>query len=150
MKNIVTVLLVLAVLVLVVGVASHAARVDVSYVAGTWHRASLLALAAVVAALLVVVGLLAAVAADLGAGRDRHALEEELQRTYVRLRAAENATAEGAGTASPPAAEPPAGTASPPAAEPPTGRAIPPLAEVPAAQTASPPAPGDGEPMGAS
>jgi uncharacterized integral membrane protein len=150
MKNIVNVLLVLAVLVLVVGVASHAARVDVSYVAGTWHRASLLAVAAIVAALLVVVGLLAAVAADLGAGRDRHALEEELQRTYVRLRAAENATAEGAGTASPPAAEPPAGTASPPAAEPPTGRAIPPLAEVPAAQTASPQAPGDGEPMGAS
>ena len=124
MKNIVTVLLVLAVLVLVVGVASHAARVDVSYVAGTWHQRVAAGLSAIVAALLVVVGLLAAVAADLGAGRDRHALEEELQRTYVRLRAAENATAEGAGTASPPAAEPPAGTASPPAAEPPTGRAI--------------------------
>ncbi len=89
MKNILTALLVLAVLVLVVGVASHTARVDVSYVAGTWHRASLLAVAAVVAALLLVVGVLSAVAAELGTGRERQALEEELQRTYVRLRAAE-------------------------------------------------------------
>ncbi len=151
MKNIVTVLLALAVLVLVVGIASHAARVDVDFVFGTWHQASVLAVAGVVAALLVVVGVLAAIAADLGAGRDRHALEEELQRTYVRLRAAESATAAGAGTTSPPAAEAPAGTAIPPAAEePPAGTAIPPLAEAPAPRTTSPPAPGDGEPMGAS
>ena len=116
MKNIVTVLLVLAVLVLVVGVASHAARVDVSYVAGTWHvrrcwpwrpswrrfswssacwrRWPPISVPA----------------------RDRHTLEEELQRTYIRLRAAENAIAPGAGTASPPAAEPPAGTEIPPTA----------------------------------
>ncbi len=89
MRNILTALLVAAVLVMAVGVASHAARVDLSYVAGTWHRASLLAVAAIVAALLVVVGLLSAVAAGLVAARDRRLLEDELQRTYVRLRAAE-------------------------------------------------------------
>jgi hypothetical protein len=89
MRNILTALLVVAVLVVAVGVASHAARVDLSYVAGTWHRASLLAVAAIVAALLVVVGLLSAVAAGLLAARDRRLLEGELQRTYVRLRAAE-------------------------------------------------------------
>jgi uncharacterized membrane protein YciS (DUF1049 family) len=89
MRNILTALLVVAVLVVAVGVASHAARVDLSYVAGTWHRASLLAVAAIVAALLVVVGLLSAVAAGLLAARDRRLLEDELQRTYVRLRAVE-------------------------------------------------------------
>ena len=89
MKNILTVLLVVAVLVLAVGVASYAARVDVDYVIGTWHQASLLAVAAVVAALVVVVGVLAAVSAGLVRARERRALEGELERTYVRLRAAE-------------------------------------------------------------
>ncbi len=89
MKNILTVLLVVAVLVLAVGVASYAARVDVNYVIGTWHQASLLAVAAVVAALLLAVGVLAAVAAGLARARERRVLEEELERTYVRLRAAE-------------------------------------------------------------
>ena len=59
------------------------------YVVGTWHHVSLLALAAVVAALVVVVGVLAALAADLALRAHPQALEEELQRTYVRLRAAE-------------------------------------------------------------
>ena len=89
MRNILAALLVVAVLVVAVGVASHGARVDVSYVAGTWHSASLPALAAIVAALVVVVGLLCAVAAGLLTARDRRLLEDELQRTYVRLRAAE-------------------------------------------------------------
>ena len=92
MKNALTLLVVCAVLILIMGVASHAARVDVSYFAGTWHRVSLLAVAAVVAALLLVVGVLSAVIAGVGAGRDRRALQEELQRTYVRLRAAEAAS----------------------------------------------------------
>jgi hypothetical protein len=78
MKNILTVLLVVAAAVLVVGAASHGAHADVSYVAGTWHHASLLAVAAIVAALLLAVGVFAA-------------LEDELQCTYVRLRAAEAA-----------------------------------------------------------
>jgi hypothetical protein len=100
MRNILTALLIAAVLVVAVGVASHAARVDLSYVAGTWHRASLLAVAAIVAALLVVVGLLSAVAAGLLAARDRRLLEDELQRTYVRLRAAEG-SAQAAANAGP-------------------------------------------------
>jgi uncharacterized integral membrane protein len=138
MKNILTALLVLAVLVLVVGVASRTARVDVSYVAGTWHRVSLLAVAAVVAALLLVVGVLSAVAADLSAGRDRHALEEELQQTYVRLRAAEAPQAQAAiRTAS--EAESQAKTAPRPAAE-----------TASQAQAASPPTAPDGDrPTGA-
>ena len=59
------------------------------YVIGTWHQVSLLAVAAVVAALLVAVGVLAAVAAGLVRARERRVLEEELERTYVRLRASE-------------------------------------------------------------
>jgi uncharacterized integral membrane protein len=91
MKNILTVLLVVAVVVLVVGAASHGAHADVSYLAGTWHHASLLAVAAIVAALLVAVGVFATLAADLHCARIRKTLEDELQRTYVRLRAAEAA-----------------------------------------------------------
>ena len=89
MKNILTALLVVVVLVLAVGVASYATRVDVDYVIGTWHQASLLAVAAVVAALVLVVGVLSAVAAGLARARERRVLEEELERTYTRLRAAE-------------------------------------------------------------
>jgi uncharacterized integral membrane protein len=112
MKNILTALLVVAVLVVAVGAASHAARVDVSYVAGTWHRASLLAVAAIVAALLVVVGLLSAVAAGLLTARDRRLLEDELQRTYVRLRAAEG-SARAAANPGPAPASAPSGAAPP-------------------------------------
>jgi hypothetical protein len=93
MKNIFTVLLVVAVAVLVVGAASHGTHADVSYAAGTWHHASLLLLAAIVAALLLAIGVFAALAADLHCARIRKTLEEELQRTYVRLRAAEAAQA---------------------------------------------------------
>lgn len=139
MKNVLTALLVVAVLVLVVGVASRTARVDVGYVAGTWHRVSLLTLAAVVAGLLLVVGLLSALAANLGAARDRHTLEEELQRAYVRLRAAEAAQVAPAGGALATAGSPSA-TPAPPAAE-----------VTPLAQTASPPpAPGGDRPTGSS
>jgi uncharacterized integral membrane protein len=126
MKNILTVLLVAAVLVLSVGVASHAARVDVNYLAGTWHRASLLALAAIVAALLLAAGVLSALAADLGSARDRRTLEGELQRTYVRLRAAEGPpsvqTAPLAASLAPPAslAAQTAPLAPPPGADEPT------------------------------
>ena len=91
MKNILTVLLVVVVAVVIVGAASHAAHADVSYLAGTWHHASLLAVAAIVAALVLAIGLFAALAADLHCARIRKTLEDELQRTYVRLRAAEAA-----------------------------------------------------------
>jgi uncharacterized integral membrane protein len=111
MKNILTGLICVAAVVLVVGVASHGARVDVNYVAGTWHHASLLALAAIVAGLLLAVGLAAAIATRLGAARDRDALEEELQRTYVRLRAAETLPqAEAAALPVPPRGDLPTGS----------------------------------------
>ncbi len=126
MKNVVTALLVLAVAVLAVGIASHGSRVDLDYVAGTWHQASLLPLAAVVAALLVAVGVLSGAAVGLARARDRRALQAELERTYVRLRAAEAAApvalapAPAAAVATtadhdavPPAAAPEAGTQPP-------------------------------------
>ncbi len=121
MKNILTVLLVVAVLVLAVGVASYAARVDVNYVIGTWHQASLLAVAAVVAALLLAVGVLAAVAAGLARARERRVLEEELERTYVRMRAAE-ASLQAARLAAPAALDAAPTNDEPTDDEPATGR----------------------------
>jgi len=97
MKNVLIALAVIAVLVLAIGAASHGVRLDVDYLAGTWHHASALALSAVVAALLVVVGLGAAVIALLGVSHDRDVLEAELERTYVRLRAAESASGQAPG-----------------------------------------------------
>jgi uncharacterized membrane protein YciS (DUF1049 family) len=108
MKYILTVLLVVVVLVVAVGAASHATRVDLNYVIGTWHRASLLAVAAIVAALLLAIGVFATLAADLHCAHDRKALEGELQRTYVRLRAAEAATQAPTAASSAPAADQPA------------------------------------------
>jgi uncharacterized integral membrane protein len=121
MKNVVTALLVVAVVVLAVGVASHGSRVDLDYLAGTWHQVSLLSLAAVVAGLLVAVGVLSAVAVDLSRSRERRVLHAELERTYVRLRAAETGSAPAAGTA-PEAAAPVAtgdagGRSGPPSGE---------------------------------
>jgi uncharacterized integral membrane protein len=122
MKNVLTALVVLAVVVLAVGVASHGSRVDLDYVAGTWHHVSLLSLAAVVAVLLVVVGVLAGVAVDLSRARDRRALHAELERTYARLRAAEAETA-GAPAADSVAGADSAGLASSGAVEPSDGDA---------------------------
>jgi len=119
MKNVLTALLVVAVAVLAVGVASHGSRVDLDYVAGTWHQVSLLALAAVVAGLLVVVGLLSGVAVDLSRARDRRVLHAELERTYARLRAAE------AGAAVPPPPHDPAAAPGPGAARAPEAGAPP-------------------------
>jgi len=99
MKNVLVALAVVAVAVLAIGAASHGARADVNYLAGTWHGASALALSAAVAALIVIVGLGAALIALLGAARDRDVLETELQSTYARLRAAESANAAQRGAA---------------------------------------------------
>ena len=126
MKNILTALLVVVVLVLAVGVASYATKVDVDYVIGTWHHTSLLAVAAVVAGLLLVVGILSALVAGLAHARERRVLEAELERTYVRLRAAEASlaqarTAQGGPSTDPAAAgaAEPATVAAPPADAPP-------------------------------
>ena len=89
MRNVVVALLAVGALVLVVGLASRAARIDVDYLVGTWHNASALVVAVIVAALIVLAGLVSAVVVDLRSAGDRRTLEAELQRTYVRLRAAE-------------------------------------------------------------
>ncbi len=89
MKTIAIVLLVVAALILLVGLASRSVHVDLDYIAGVWHDVSLLALAAIAAALVLLAGMSSAVAAGLGTARDRRTLETELQRSYVRLRAAE-------------------------------------------------------------
>ena len=67
---------------------------------------------AIVAALLVAIGVFATLAADLHCARDRKALEGELQRTYVRLRAAEAATQAPTVASSAPAADQPADSSS--------------------------------------
>jgi len=92
MKTVTLGLVIVAVVVLAIGLASSGPRVDVDFIIGTWHHASLTAIAAIVAGLLLVCGLAAAVIAVLGQAADRRALEEELQRTYMRLREAEGPT----------------------------------------------------------
>ena len=89
MKDILIVLLVIAVALLIIGAANNDQRVDLDYVFGTWHQVSLFTLIAIAAAALVVVGLTAAAFAALGAAGDRRKLERELEQTYGRLREAE-------------------------------------------------------------
>ena len=89
MRTITLGLVIVALVVLAIGLAGSGTHVDVRYIAGTWHKASLLGLAAIVAGLVLVCGLAVAVVSRLGQAADRKVLEEELQRTYVRLRHAE-------------------------------------------------------------
>jgi uncharacterized integral membrane protein len=84
-------LVIVALVVLAIGLAGSGTHVDVRYIAGTWHQASLFELAAIVAGLVLVCGLAVAFVGRLGQAADRKVLEEELQRTYVRLRHAEAA-----------------------------------------------------------
>ena len=100
MKTVVLGLVVVAVIVLAIGLASGGPRVDIDYIIGTWHQASLTAVAAIVAGLVLVCGLGAAIVALLGQAADRRALEAELQRTYVRLRSAEGESTTTAASAS--------------------------------------------------
>lgn len=89
MRDILVVVMVIAVALLCLGAVNHELSVDLDYFFGTWHGVSLLWLAAVVAALVVAVGLLAGGSAAVRAAGDRHKLEKELESTYSRLRAAE-------------------------------------------------------------
>ncbi len=89
MKDILIVLLVIAVALLIIGAANNDQRVDLDYIFGTWHQVSLFTLIAIAAGALVVVGLTAAAFAALGAAGDRRKLERELEQTYGRLRDAE-------------------------------------------------------------
>jgi len=84
------VLLVLALALLVLGIANHGVSVAFDYIVGTWH-VSLGWLLVIVAGLVVVTGLGATLAADLRSADQRRALEGELQSTYARLRQAQAA-----------------------------------------------------------
>lgn len=97
MKDILIVLLVVALALLVVGAANSGQRVDLDYVFGTWHAVSLFSLIAIAVAVLVVVGLAAAAFEGIRAAGERRKLERELEHTYGRLREAEAQLAQAAG-----------------------------------------------------
>lgn len=99
MKDILIVLLVIAVALLVIGAANNDQRVDLDYIFGTWHQVSLFTLIAIAAAALVVVGLTAAAFEAIGAAGDRRKLERELEQTYGRLRESEAHAAQAAAQA---------------------------------------------------
>jgi len=116
MRSVVLGLVIVAIVILAVGLASAGARVDVDYLVGTWHQASLPALSAIVAGLVLICGLAAAVAARLSEAADGRALRDELERTYVRLRQAESAAGPAAAVddaRDAPLVTPPAGSDSP-------------------------------------
>ena len=97
MKNILIVLLVVALALILLGVANNSHAVDLHYIVGTWHHVSVLLLTALLAALIVVITLSAVVVERARAWRVRRKLEQELDRTYSRLRDAEAALAAAAG-----------------------------------------------------
>jgi uncharacterized membrane protein YciS (DUF1049 family) len=88
-RNAFILLVVVALIILALGAANGSIAFDFDVVFGTWTAVSLIWVAAVVAAVVLVVGLLAAWLAQTDASRTRRKLEAELQATYERLRAAE-------------------------------------------------------------
>ena len=93
MRNALILLAVVALLILVGGALNNGVVFDVDYVAGTATAVSLLWIAAVIAALVFVVGLIAAYLARTAVYGQRRKLEAELQTTYERLREAESLAA---------------------------------------------------------
>ena len=93
MRNALILLAVVALLILVGGALNNGVVFDVDYVAGTATAVSLLWVAAVIAALVFVVGLIAAYLARTAVFGQRRKLEAELQTTYERLREAESLAA---------------------------------------------------------
>ena len=92
MKDILIVLLLIAIVILVFGAVNQDHHVDFNYIGGTWHGASVFALAGVGAVVTLLIGLAAAVAARLHVVGARRKLERELEQVYTRLRAAEAAS----------------------------------------------------------
>jgi len=88
-KDIVIVLLLVAIVILVFGAVNQDQQIDFDYIAGTWESVSVFALAAIGAGVTLLVGLGAAAAARQRVVGDRHKLERELEQVYKRLRAAE-------------------------------------------------------------
>lgn len=101
MKDILIVLLVVALALLVLGAANATSHLDVHYLVGTWHHVSVLALVAIAVVVIVVVGLLAAAFERVRAVGERRKLEKELDHTYSRLREAQAALASAAGSVAP-------------------------------------------------
>ena len=89
MRNAFILLVVVALIILALGAANGSIAFDFDVVFGTWTAVSLIWVAAAVAAVVLVVGLVAAWLAQTDASRTRRKLEAELQATYERLRAAE-------------------------------------------------------------
>jgi hypothetical protein len=88
-RNALILLTAVALLILIGGALNDEVVFDVDYVAGTATSVSLLWVAAVIAALVFVVGLIAAYLARTAVFGQRRKLEAELQTTYERLREAE-------------------------------------------------------------
>lgn len=91
LREIVILLLVVALVVLVIGAVNQDQRVDLDYVFGTWEDVSVLTLSAVAAGAAVVLGLIIGAMARLRVVADRRKLERELNLVYPRLREAERA-----------------------------------------------------------
>lgn len=89
MRNALILLTAVALLILIGGALNDGVVFDVDYVAGTATSVSLLWVAAVIAVLVFVVGLIAAYLARTAVFGQRRKLEAELQTTYERLREAE-------------------------------------------------------------
>ena len=147
MRSILIFVLVVALAVMVLGLANLDGRADIDYLFGTWQEVSLLELFAIVAGLVIVVGVVAAVFASLHAKRDRHKLELELQQIYVRLRAAEGALPAGPDATLPAGPDAPLPDGSEVAPEAPAATETPAAPEIPVSDDAPAVEP-DQEPAG--
>ena len=93
MRNALILLAVVALLILAMGALNNGTAFNVDYAVGTANAVSLFWVSAVIAALVFVVGLVAAWFALAATTSTRRKLEAELQSTYERLREAESLAA---------------------------------------------------------
>lgn len=96
MRNALTVLLVSAGLILLVGGVNHSLLLDIDVVVWSWTAVSVFWVSVVIAAVVFAVGLAAALFARSRAAADQRRLEIELENVYERLRAAEARAPEAA------------------------------------------------------
>jgi hypothetical protein len=104
-RNALILLAVVALLILVMGGLNNGTAFNVDYAVGTVNAVSVFWVSAVIAALVFIVGLMAAWFAKSAMTGSRRKLEAELQATYERLREAEALAARPAPAASSPAVE---------------------------------------------
>ena len=105
MRNALILLAVVAALIVVMGGLNNGTAFNVDYAVGTANAVSVFWVSAVIAALVFIVGLVAAWFAKSAMTGSRRKLEAELQATYERLREAEALAARPAPAAPAPAAE---------------------------------------------